>query len=162
METKANTSKDEWYTPIFLVKMVKEFFNNEIHLDPCCARNNPEHTESVIQYRKEDEPLHQSWIVDNVYCNPPYSETYKWVNKCVREYLQGNAKEVLLLVKCDPSVRWWQQIFMYPMAIFKKRLYFNDGKKSAPFPSALVYLGPREKQFINTFKSVCFMYINKN
>ena len=74
-----------------------------------------------------------------VFCNPPYSQIAKWVEKAFRETREDNTL-VVLLIPSRTDTRYFHD-FIYQRAeirFVKGRLKFGDGKGSAPFPSMVV------------------------
>ena len=74
-----------------------------------------------------------------VFCNPPYSQIDKWVEKAFRETKNDNTL-VVLLIPSRTDTRYFHN-FIYQRAeirFIKGRLKFGDSKNSAPFPSMLV------------------------
>ena len=71
--------------------------------------------------------------------NPPYGRQIgKWMEKAYKESL-SNADIVVCLVPARTDTKWWHDWALKGKVIFVKgRLKFNDGKQSAPFPSAVV------------------------
>ncbi|KKL73230.1 hypothetical protein LCGC14_2077040, partial [marine sediment metagenome] len=81
--------------------------------------------------------LFDGWL-DNVFVNPPYSSIKLWVRLCYEYSLEGHL--VVMLIPSRTDTRWWHDYVMKADEIrfIKGRLKFNDGKGSAPFPSAIV------------------------
>lgn len=74
-----------------------------------------------------------------VFCNPPYSQIDKWVEKAFRETRNDNTL-VALLIPSRTDTRYFHN-YIYNRAeirFVKGRLKFGGGKNSAPFPSMLV------------------------
>lgn len=74
-----------------------------------------------------------------MFCNPPYSQIAKWVEKCYEEGHKENTL-VALLIPSRTDTRYFHD-YIYNRAeirFIKGRLKFGDGKNSAPFPSMLV------------------------
>ena len=74
-----------------------------------------------------------------MFCNPPYSQIDKWVEKAFRETRNDNTL-VALLIPSRTDTRYFHN-YIYNRAeirFVKGRLKFGDGKNSAPFPSMLV------------------------
>lgn len=106
-----------------------------------------------------------------VYCNPPYGRgvTGPWVRKAVAEFVpslvpafewrtEWRDDELLLLLPASTEVRWWHAVA--PLAdvvlFFAGRLSFDE-RPGAPFPSALLYLGPRSGSFRRHFADLGWM-----
>ena len=74
-----------------------------------------------------------------MFCNPPYSQIAKWVEKAFRETREDNTL-VVLLIPSRTDTRYFHD-FIYQRAeirFVKGRLKFGDSKGSAPFPSMVV------------------------
>lgn len=129
------TSKsDEWATPQKIFDELNEEF--EFDLDPCATSENHK---CKRFYTIEDNGLSQNWGGRRVFCNPPYSQIAKWVEKAFRETREDNTL-VVLLIPSRTDTRYFHD-FIYQRAeirFVKGRLKFGDGKGSAPFPSMVV------------------------
>ena len=44
------------------------------------------------------------------FCNPPYSETEKWIRKAIEEHKKG--KTVVLLLRLDASTKWFRDLIL--------------------------------------------------
>lgn len=55
----------------------------------------------------EDDGLAQSWAGESVWCNPPYSNIYPWIEKAWSEY-EACRSIVLLLPANRTEQGWWQ------------------------------------------------------
>lgn len=56
-------------------------------------------------YSIEDDGLAQSWAMERVWCNPPYSDIRPWVEKAWRE----DAEAVVMLLPANRTEQgWWQ------------------------------------------------------
>ena len=78
------------------------------------------------------------WSGEIVFCNPPYSEVSKWVEKAYSEAKRG-AKTVML-IPSRTDTKWFHE-FIYQkheIRFVKGRLKFGEQKNSAPFPSMVV------------------------
>lgn len=78
----------------------------------------------------------------NVFCNPPYSEIDKWVDKAILEHQKQYDSDILLLVPARTDTKWFCKLLSHACHVkfIEGRLHFNDSKGSAPFPSILVEL----------------------
>ncbi len=59
--------------------------------------------------------------------------------------------ELLLLVPARTDAAWFQSLFEHPICFIRGRLKFSGHCYNAPFPSALVYRGPRAQEFQRLF-----------
>ena len=112
---------DEWRTP----KLLYEELNKEFHFndDPCPPGGNG--------------GLDREWG-GCCFVNPPYSGIKDWVKKAYDEWQKG--KTIVLLIPSRTDTKYWHEYIMKASEIrfIKGRLKFNDGKGSAPFPSAII------------------------
>lgn len=74
-----------------------------------------------------------------VFCNPPYSEISKWVEKAFYETRKDNTL-VVLLIPARTDTKYFHNYILHRTEIrfVKGRLKFGNGKNSAPFPSMVV------------------------
>jgi len=71
------------------------------------------------------------------YCNPPYSEIGRWMEKAWLESQAG--KTVVLLVPSRTDTRWFHKFCLRgEIRFIKGRLKFGGHKNAAPFPSMVV------------------------
>lgn len=112
---------DEWQTPKKLYEELNnEFFFND---DPCPLGGSG--------------GLERDWGTP-AFVNPPYSKIKDWIKKGYEESLKN--KIVVMLIPSRTDTKYWHEYVMKAAEIrfIKGRLKFNDGKGSAPFPSAIV------------------------
>lgn len=132
-EVMFSHKSDEWETP-------RDVFNKldaEFHfdLDPCATLENKK---CDTWYSKDDDGLSKSWGGRRVFCNPPYSEISKWVEKAFYEGRKDNTT-VVLLIPARTDTKYFHN-FIYGRAeirFWEGRIKFG-GKCSAPFPSLVV------------------------
>jgi len=117
------TSYDQsWKTPEDLyLALDKEFCFN---FDPC--PENPDFDGLSVPW--------QWWN----FCNPPYKNIGKWIQKGYEEYKKG--KLVVFLIPSRTDTKWWHDYVMKAQEIrfIKGRLKFKGAKYNAPFPSCIV------------------------
>lgn len=134
-----SSKSDEWATPNKFFESLDEEFNFD--LDAAASDDNHKCKE---YFTIEKDGLSQSWAGCRVFCNPPYSQIDKWVEKAFRETRNDNTL-VVLLIPSRTDTRYFHN-YIYQRAeirFVKGRLKFGDGKNSAPFPSMLViFRGP--------------------
>jgi hypothetical protein len=156
--------RDDWQTPACVLERVRRVA--PIGLDPCTRSSNPVGARrfSVAAGAAEEDPedlvdgLAQSWsgIVEPgelVYVNPPYSRgcLAAWTSKCREEARAGC--EIIALVLCDTSTKWWHEMDPAAVCYWRGRLRFLGAPAPATFPSALVYWGARPHHFANSLAS---------
>ena len=71
-----SSKSDEYPTPPDVYEQLDNEFN--FTLDPCATDENHK---CEKYFTKEQDGLKQSWAHERVFCNPPYSEIGKWVEK---------------------------------------------------------------------------------
>jgi len=133
-DTIFSNNSDEWETPQDLFDELNEEFHFD--LDPCCTAENHK---CETYFTLENNGLTKNWGGYRVWCNPPYSEIDKWVEKAYRETRNDNTLVVLLIPSRTDTRYFHNYIYQRTEIRFiKGRLKFGDSKNSAPFPSMLV------------------------
>ena len=128
-----SSKSDEWETPIDIFNKLDAEFHFD--LDPCSTDSNHKCDK---YFTKEINGLSKSWGGSRVFCNPPYSNISKWVEKAYRESQQDHTL-VVLLIPARTDTRYFHDYIYQRSEIrfIKGRLKFS-GKGSAPFPSMIV------------------------
>lgn len=126
------TSKsDEWSTPQDFFDLCVDMFG-KFSMDVAANAYNKKCTVY------SSDGLNHSWAGWRVWCNPPYSQIAKWVEKCATE---EDAETIALLIPARTDTRYfheWIMPYAHQIYFVKGRLKFGDSKNSAPFPSMLV------------------------
>lgn len=135
-----------WFTPAHIIARVRAVLG-AIDLDPASC----EQANLTVQARQfftlDDDGLSQDWR-GKVFLNPPYSDQIgRWGDALLARYAAGDVTEAIALLPARPDTQWLQPLFAYPRCWVRGRLKFGDSTDSAPFPSVLVYLGPRSDVF---------------
>jgi phage N-6-adenine-methyltransferase len=60
-------------------------------------------------WTRAENGLHQRWLGERVWCNPPYSEIPEWVGKAFNECIGSDAGAVMLLPADRTEQPWWQR-----------------------------------------------------
>ena len=118
--------KQDWKTPKYLY----EEFNFDF--DPCPV--DPQFDGLSIDWGKRN------------FVNPPYKNIALWISKGYQEWLKG--KLIVFLIPARTDTKYFHN-WIYPFAelrFIKGRLKFDDEKGSAPFPSLICVLRPRDPQ----------------
>lgn len=130
------SASDRWFTPPDLLAEIRAFLGD--YYDPCPARREGERIESG---------LWMAWP-PVVYCNPPYGRAIgPWIVKAMTEPVD----ELILLVPARTDTAWFQSLYQHPICFIRGRLRFANVRNNAPFPSVLVYRGPRIEAFRTAF-----------
>jgi phage N-6-adenine-methyltransferase len=148
----------EWYTPQHILDSVLELFG-AIDLDPCSnGKGADANVPAKEHYTREDDGLSRAWH-GKVYMNPPYGrEVAQWVEKVSAEYQAGNISEAIVLIAARTDTRWFNLLVNNGgtwCAVEGRLLFSTPGMKtsnSAPFPSAIFYLGDNQQDFYHCFK----------
>lgn len=146
------TSKtNEHYTPPTFLIQVYDFFGGTLDLDPCCNSLANPHVLANCHYDKELDGLKLPWF-GKVFVNPPYGRSLgDWTEKICGEFEQAHISEGLFLVPSRTDTKWTRRLSEYARCYLSSRLKFvsenGTPQDSAPFPSALFYLGERQKEF---------------
>ena len=74
-----------------------------------------------------------------VFCNPPYSQISKWVQKAYEES-HKDGTIVVLLIPARTDTRYFHDYILHRSEIrfIRGRIKFSDAKHNAPFPSMIV------------------------
>lgn len=129
-----SSNSDEWVTPDSLYNKLNEEF--KFDLDPCSTDEN---AKCIEHFTKKDNGLSKEWRGRRVFCNPPYSEINKWVEKAYYETCKDNTL-VVMLIPSRTDTKYFHN-FIYnrtEIRFIKGRLKFSNSKNSAPFPSMVV------------------------
>lgn len=122
-KTLFSSNSDEWYTPRALFDSLDEEFH--FTLDPCCTESSKLCNK---YYTQETDGLAHSWDGERVFCNPPYSDIAKWVEKCYREGTKDNTI-VCMLIPSRTDTRYFHN-FIYQRSEIRfvsGRLKFSMG-----------------------------------
>lgn len=152
----ATGGSDLWQTPEVVLERVRRV--GDIGLDPCAAPGNPTGARAYC-YPEHPHPLLRdglavTWAgaIDLAYVNPPYSQMKEWAAKAASEAALGT--EIVSLVAARPDSRWFYELCWdsaQAVCFWKGRLKFVGAPNAAPFPSAVVYHGPRPWAFEAAF-----------
>lgn len=151
MSSAKTGGSDDWETPKCVLKRVAEV--GPIGLDPCApVGRNPVGANRTFD--ENSNGLNQSWFHECppgeiVFVNPPYSNVRSWLRLC-----NIGLCEVIALVPARTDTRAWHEIKPKVVAFWRGRLQFKGATGSAPFPSALLYWGPRPCRFGAAFEDV--------
>lgn len=148
-------SRDDWCTPECVLERVRAV--GTIALDPCTSSLNP--AGATYALTADDDGLQAKWLLEGggtglVYVNPPYSQMKAWAAKIAEESARC---EIVSLIAARPDSRWFDELVWQTagaVCFWKGRLRFVGAEHSAPFPSAVVYHGPRVRRFERAFADV--------
>jgi DNA N-6-adenine-methyltransferase (Dam) len=125
-----------------------------IDLDPCADPGR--RVAASHHLTKNDDGLSVEWS-GRVFMNPPYrkgKETRLWVEKLLRHFEVGDVEAAVVLIPARTDTGWFALLDAYPRCFVRGRLKFSGHENSAPFPSAVVYMGDDKAAFIEAFRDL--------
>lgn len=139
------SNSDEWTTPQDFFDIINKCY--KFTLDAAATESNTKCPKFLTN------GLLDKWkYEERIWCNPPYSNISKWVQKA-----SESSAPSILLIPSRTDTKYWHE-YIFPKASFvvfiKGRLKFGDSKNSAPFPSALVGYGFKENPLLSTLGKV--------
>jgi hypothetical protein len=151
----------DWLTPPLIIERASSVLG-AIDLDPCASSEAPGHVPAKSCFTQALDGLTQAWV-GRIYMNPPYGRSIgKWVRKLRDEYRTGHITAAIALFPARTDTAWWQLLADYPVCFIRGRLRFSGHENSAPFPSAVVYLGSNIAAFSTAFSDIgiisCLMH----
>ena len=151
-----SSESEEWYTPPKIIELSLKVLG-EIDLDPCsdAGSNIP----ATNRFTKEDDGLTKPWA-GHVYMNPPYGRAIVgWAEKLCEEYARGSVTSAIALVPARVDTDWFRLFRDFAVCFIDGRLKFSGHENSAPFPSAVIYLGKDIESFNAAFSGVGDVWI---
>ena len=153
MAVHFSSETTEYYTPQVVIDAVLVCLG-EIDLDPCSNDRDHPNVPAAQHYTRDDDGLAQEWR-GRIYMNPPYGrEIDRWIEKLCFEHEAGHAIEAIALVPSRTDTQWWFRLRDYPVCFVAGRLNFVGSDNSAPFPSAIFYLGENIGAFYRVFNEL--------
>ncbi len=124
---------DYWATPKYKFDEFCLKYNVNPLLDVCATKQNRKCDHFISE---EQNALKQDWTVD-FWCNPPYSQTGKWVKKCYLEHMKNNVTGTAL-IQYDPSTKYFRDFIKGKAEINEVtgRIKFIDPKTGQPGDAA--------------------------
>lgn len=140
----ASSKSDEYETPDWFFRWCESVWG-PFDLDAAATAENAKHRD---HYTAEEDGLRQPWHsphyrIYRVWCNPPYSQISRWVERGASHACEGGT--ALFLVPARTDTRWFHDFAIDGAAeivLLKGRLRFVGAPNSAPFPSALLWFAP--------------------
>lgn len=148
----------EWYTPQHVLERTIALLG-AIGLDPCSNSHDTPNVPAERHFTEADDGLAQQWK-GTVYLNPPYGKTIgEWTDKLRSEWVDGSVTEAVALVPARTDTAWWAGLRDHPRCFVRGRLKFSESENSAPFPSAIFYLGDRLPYFVRAFSDLGDIFV---
>lgn len=149
------SESNEWLTPPHIIERVEAVLE-AIDLDPCAESEKG--IPAAAHYTQAEDGLHHSWS-GRVFMNPPYKRDIPhWAHKLTVEYEASRISEAIALIPARTDTEWFSEFRAYLRCFVIGRLKFSGHENSAPFPSAVVYLGKEENKFIEVFRDLGDIY----
>ena len=160
-ESLFSSETSEHYTPRSIIEHVINVLG-VIDLDPCSNSRECPNVPAGSHFTPAENGLVRPWF-GRVYMNPPYGrEIGNWVRKLVSEFRAGNVHSAIALVPARVDTYWFGELYEFPVCFVRGRLRFLDRERnpqgSAPFPSAIIYLGKERKRFYSEFENLGNIY----
>lgn len=152
-ELDAGDASDGWYTPPWLVDIVRGFLGG-IDTDPATCAAAQAIVGAATWYTEAENGMAHPWY-GRLWLNPPYSGPAKWTDKALAHYRNGDVSEALVLTNSYTETGWWQRMAADgAMLFFAGRMNFWHPEKTATqnrTGQTMCYLGPRRATFAATF-----------
>jgi len=127
--TKILKKSDYWGTPPELFVSLCQMYDINPRLDVCANEKN---TKCQVYFDESIDGLKKTWDNDS-WCNPPYSQTGRWVQKCYLEHVKNNITVAALIMK-DETTSYWRDFIKDKAEIhtLNKRVRFIDPDTDKP------------------------------
>lgn len=159
-----NKISDMWQTPDWLYDELNNEFNFDVDL--CATKENTKcynYMEDYLNHRMNSLGGHgaEDWheylgrgMINAAFCNPPYSDPKPFVEQCWSDSLHC---KIVMLVKCDPSTRWWGIFWNYkdvieyccPFCVGAEVTRINCGRYHCPRCNYANFLRPQKVKAIH-------------
>ncbi len=106
------TTNDYKTPPILYEKALKFFRIEKFDCDVCCSEKNIPAKVHYIQGKTDG--LTAQWERFN-WCNPPFNECKKWIEKAYKEQQKGNATCMMLPVRTE--TKYWHDYILENPAV---------------------------------------------
>jgi site-specific DNA-methyltransferase (adenine-specific) len=113
----------EWATPLAVYDKLNAEF--QFDFDPCPVDGTNDGLATLFT----------EWAGKRVFCNPPYSDIRRWLDRWHEPEL------AVYLIPARTDTRWFHEICLphaKEIRFLRGRLKFGDAKNCAPFPSMIV------------------------
>lgn len=108
MKYNYTMNANDYKTPPELYQKALKFFNIEkFNCDVCCSEKN---IPAIIHFIEgERNGLNEDWEYYN-WCNPPFNEAKKWIEKAYKEQQKGNTTCMLIPVRSE--TKYWHDYIL--------------------------------------------------
>lgn len=147
-------TKNDYMTPPELYRMALDYFKiDKFSLDTCCTEENI----PAQEYYKngEKDGLKEPWMAYS-WCNPPFNDSAKWVEKAYKENRELGAN-IAMLIPVRTETKFWHDYILYNPDVeikwLRKCYTFIDPATKKPVQM-------KKKQKDGTYKEVNGVYKN--
>ena len=107
-ESMTSSKKQNWLTP----KALFETYNQVYNFTTDICTNEANHLGTPLFFTEKDDGLanYNKWQ-GNIWCNPPYSESDRWVEGCSRYASEGKGVAVMLIASRTETDRFHRYIW---------------------------------------------------
>lgn len=127
---------DQWSTPQWLF----DHFNHQYAFTLDAAASDLNH-KCKAYFTIEHDALHRPWDSQSVWCNPPYSQTARWIDKAIYEIASAKRPmTIVMLVPNDTSTLWFQRAWEHAQVVtfLVGRVKFGGLKGSPRFGNTIL------------------------
>jgi hypothetical protein len=157
---------DEWYTPDYIIEMVKDVLKG-IDLDPASCEEANKIVRAKDFFDKNRNGLVKGWH-GRVWMNPPYSKSLvkAFATKLVYEYEIGSVSEAIAVTHNCTDSKWFHELASVSSVIclHKRRIRFYNSKgeagKSPVRGHIFFYFGQNKDRFIKVFSQLGLCFLN--
>ena len=140
-------TSDDYYTP----KWIFEALGLEFDTDPAQPIGGCSWIPVKRYYTILDDGLAQEWV-GRVWCNPPYSQPYKWINKFIDH---GNGIMLVTFAKSKAFQRLWEECDGIAVPPIHMKFMTPGGNEKGIFmPVALFAMGKDNVDALKAFGRV--------
>ena len=139
----------DWSTPQTLVDWIQYQFDVKFDLDVCASSST---AKCVNFYTVEDDAFTKIWG-GNIWCNPPYNEQQRWINRSISMIRMNWASSVYCLIPARTDTKLFHDVIMrhaHAVYFIKGRVNFDrPGRASntgSTHPSMLVIFQGKQKR----------------
>lgn len=151
----------DWYTPLRVIRLARLVLG-AIDLDPASCSDANETVGATRYYTQAEDGLLQSWACATLFLNPPFGVAIDpWIERLDAAYRSGEVGAAVLLVPARVDTAWFRRLRDYPVCFVHGRLRFSGTANSAPFPTAIFYLGTETDRFETVFGTLGDIYVRR-
>jgi DNA N-6-adenine-methyltransferase Dam len=157
MTLLTSQTTNEWYTPQIYTAMARKVMGS-IDLDPCTAALPQTWICATKCLTIEQDGLRYRWR-GNVWLNPPFADTARWLTHLESEYSQGFTRQAVVLCNSNLGYNWYEEFYRkWPICLVRDRIRFiNEAGMAigqAKRGQTFAYLGQNYRAFIDEFKAI--------